>query len=200
MSAFDFLKERFTQYYGDYDLVYSNNLNLDFGEMKKYRKKAIPIGYVHTTDLFPVGTDIIIRTIEGDTHVTSDPEIFIMVGICQEIWPRKRSNFESTYDVPEGAYEPDKSFWEDNHYEPTVKDRIFGESIPLGPYIRPCVPCGEAVIFGKKLEKRTKVFTSWNQEGYMFGDIGDYLAVRGDDFNDAYVIEREIFYKTYEEV
>ena len=198
MSAFDFLKERFTQYYSDYDLVYSNNLDLDLNKMKRYRKKAIPIGYVYTTDVFPAGTDIIARTIEGDTHISSDPDIYIMVGICQEIWPIKRKRFEASYIVPEGVYTPDESFWEENHYEPTVKDRIHGESISLGPYIRPCVPCGEAIVYGKKLEKRTKVFTLWNQEGYMFGDIGDYLVVRSDDSGDAYVIEREIFYKTYE--
>lgn len=27
--------------------------------------------------------------------------------------------------------------------------------------------------------------------------IGDYIAVRGDDPSDAYVIEKSIFYKTY---
>jgi hypothetical protein len=31
----------------------------------------------------------------------------------------------------------------------------------------------------------------------MFGDVGDYLAVRGDDSGDAYVIEKSIFDKTY---
>lgn len=34
----------------------------------------------------------------------------------------------------------------------------------------------------------------------MLGKQGDYLAVRADDLHDVYVIEREIFGKTYQEV
>ena len=34
----------------------------------------------------------------------------------------------------------------------------------------------------------------------MFGDVGDYLAVREDDSNDAYIIERRVFDLSYEPV
>jgi len=199
-TPFEFLKERFKQYYGEYNLIYSDKSNFDVSKLEKFRKKAIPIGYVRTTDVFPVGTEVIIRTIEGDTHITSDPDIHIMVGVCQEIWPIKRERFEAAYIIPDGLYAPDESFWEESHYKPTVMDRIQGEHVSIEPYIKPCIPCGESIIFGKELKKRTKVFTSWNQEGYMFGDIGDYIAIRCDDIKDIYVIEKTIFFKTYEKV
>ena len=99
-----------------------------------------------------------------------------------------------------GVYSPDKQFWSESHYEPTVKERIQGESKSLIPFILPCIPTGESMIYVKLLERRTKVFTSWNLEGYMFGDVGDALAVRVDDLNDAYTIEKSIFYKTYEKI
>jgi len=200
ITPFDFLKERFKQYYGEYDLIYSDKANFDVSKLAKFRKRAIPIGYVCTTDVFPAGTDIIIRTLEGDTHVSSDPDIHIMVGVCQEIWPIKRERFETAYIIPDGHYAPDESFWGENHYNPTVMDRVNGEHVSIEPYIKPCIPCGESFIFGKELKKRTKVFTNWNQEGYMFGDIGDYVAIRCDDINDIYVIEKSIFFKTYEKV
>ena len=44
-----------------------------------------------------------------------------------------------------------------------------------------------------------KVFTEWDEEKYMLGNEGDYLAVRKDDIHDVYIIEKNIFRKTYEE-
>ena len=198
LSAAAFLGERFKRYYGEYDLVYSDRFEPDIGAMARYRKKKIPIGFARSADVFPVETDIIVRTIEGDTFITADPDIYIMVGICQEIWPIKREKFDASYNEAEGPYAPDETLWSENRYTPTVKDKKLGDSISLHPYIRPCVPTGESVIYAKKLERRTKVFTAWNQEGYMFGDVGDYLAVREDDSRDAYVIEKNIFKLTYE--
>jgi phosphoglycolate phosphatase len=200
LSPSAFLKERFIQYYSEYDLVYSDRLDLDLTSMEMYRKKEIPVGYAQTTDVFPPGAEVIVRTIEGDTYITADPDIYIMVGVCQEIWPIRREKFEASYLVMEGQYKPDGQFWTEDHYEPTVKDKVQGEPISLLPYIKPCIPNGGSPIYAKKLEKRTKVFTSWNYEGYMYGGAGDFLAVRADDSHDVYAIEKSIFHKTYEKI
>jgi len=197
LTPHELLKERFEKYYGEYDLVYSDNLDLDFEFMDRYRKNEIPIGYVHSVEVVAPGTELIVRTIEGDTYITADPDIYIMVGVCQEVWPIKREKFEASYRKLEGSYKPDEQFLSDKHYEPTVKDRTLGESFSLLPFIQACIPSGRSDIFVKELDRRTKVFTSWNQEGYMFGDVGDYLAVRYDDLSDAYVIEKSIFSKIY---
>lgn len=45
-----------------------------------------------------------------------------------------------------------------------------------------------------------KVFTAWDEEKYMLGKEGDYLAVRMDDLHDIYIIEKSIFQRTYEEI
>ena len=196
----DFLMKRLAQYYNEYDLIYCGSLNVDVNKLEKYSKNAIPIGFVRSVDVFPVGTELIIRTLEGDTHVSSDPDIYIMIGIFQEVWPIKRAKFETSYRALDGSYRQDERFRNENQYVPTVKDRIQGEAISLLPFIRPCVPTGESMIYAKKLDRCTKVFTTWNLEAYMFGDIGDYLAIRGDDTNDAYVIEESIFHKTYTKI
>ena len=195
-----FLEQRFSQYYGEYDLVYSDGPEPDLTALEKYSKNKIPVGFARSADVFAAGADLNVRTIEGDTHITADPDIYIMVGIQQEIWPIRREKFEASYRELDGPYAPDEQFWSENHYEPTVKDRIHGDAVSLTPFIRPCVPNGENIIYAKKLKRRTKVFTSWNHEGYMFGDVGDYLAVRADDPGDAYVIEESIFHKTYTKV
>ena len=200
LSPAAFLEERFKQYYGEYDLVYSENYEPDLGAMEQYRKLKIPIGFARSSDVFPVDTDIVVRTIEGDTFITADPDIYIMVGICQEIWPIRREKFEASYDELDGPYAPDETFRDETGYTPTVKDKKLGEAVSLEPFIRPCVPTGDSLIYAKKLDRRTKVFTAWNREGYMFGDAGDFLAVRDDDSRDVYVIEKNIFSRTYEKV
>ena len=45
-----------------------------------------------------------------------------------------------------------------------------------------------------------KIFTQWYDETYMEGKVGDYLAVRTDDYHDIYIIEKDIFSDTYEEM
>ena len=193
----NFLTERLIKYFDEYDHVYCGRLEIDVNKLEKFRKKAIPIGFVRSIDIFPVGTELIIRTLEGDTYVTADPDVYIMVGIYQEVWPIKRKKFEASYHESDSPYKQDEQFKSGNQYEPTVKDRISGEAVSLLPFVRSCIPTGENIVCVKKLERRTKVFTTWNLDGYMFGDISDYLAIRLDDINDAYLIEKSIFNKTY---
>ena len=50
----------------------------------------------------------------------------------------------------------------------------------------------------RELTGRVKVFTAWDREKYTLGRPGDYLAVRCDDRHDIYIVERDIFFKTYE--
>lgn len=82
-------------------------------------------------------------------------------------------------------------------YEPTVKDAVEEKNISLIPYAKSCISTGESRIYAMELSHRVKVFTEWDEDKYMLGKKGDYLAVRADDLHDVYVIEREIFGKTY---
>ena len=63
-----------------------------------------------------------------------------------------------------------------------------------------CMPTGETHIHARMLTGMVKVFTFWDREKYMLGKPGDFLAVRCDDRHDIFVVERDIFYKSYEEI
>ena len=86
-----------------------------------------------------------------------------------------------------------------NRYEPTIKNRLTGEVIPIAEHARVCVPSGEVQIYAKPLDTYVKVFTAWDKEKYMMGKPGDYIAVRTDDMHDVYAIDKDIFAITYEE-
>ena len=101
----------------------------------------------------------------------------------------------------------DGSFFDENgnskydlEYIPTIHNRDTGEVMPISQFAGLCMSRGGTKIKAKELRGRVKVFTSWDKEKYMLGKPGDYLAVRSDDAHDIYVVERDIFFKSYDEV
>jgi phosphoglycolate phosphatase len=69
--------------------------------------------------------------------------------------------------------------------------------IKLLPYAKTCVSTGTVCIFAKKLDRVTKVFTTWDPGNYMYATPEDYLAVRVDDPDDVYIIDQDIFPRSY---
>ena len=200
LSPFDFLTKRHNDYFDKYDLVYANSYKPELSEFKVYNKLNIPVGFVKTEDLFESGIEMIVRTLEGDANIISHENTYIMVGVKEEIYPIKREKFEKTYKKLSGNYVPHLELFEKNHYSPMVKAKLDGVLMDISKHAHPCVSTGEVKIYAKQLCKHTKVFTSWDYEGYMHGRPGDYLAVRLDDTKDAYIIEKTIFDVTYKQL
>jgi len=160
--------------------------------MDKYRKRKIPVGFVKSADVFAVGTPMLIRTLEGDAEAEASDDVILMVGIKGEVYPIQADKFIKSYSMTDEPFEPDFD------YSPTVKSKITGDSAELAAYIKPCVAEGEIYIYAMPAVKNIKIFTAWNTEGYTYGNLGDYIAVRADDHNDVYIIRKDIFAKSYE--
>ena len=63
-----------------------------------------------------------------------------------------------------------------------------------------CIPKKGTPILAKQLTKALKLYTIWDEENYMYGRPGDYVAVRPENPTDVYVIKQRVFEKTYTEV
>jgi len=200
LSPLVFLTSRYNRYFNHYDLIYSGIYKPDISVYEQYEKLKIPIGFAQTIDIFPEGVEMIVRMLEGDAHIISDKNTYLMVGLKEEIYPIKREKFEQSYLVLSGEYTPNLNFLPEYHYKPTVKNTREGHIENIEKYIRPCVNCGEVKIYAKQLSKNTKVFTPWNNEGYMCGNPGDWLAFRSDDINDIYIIQNSIFNLVYRKI
>lgn len=61
-----------------------------------------------------------------------------------------------------------------------------------------CVEKNETQVYAKPITKAVKVFPLWDDDRYMLGKKEDYLAVRADDLNDIFVVEKDIFDRSYE--
>ena len=196
-----FFSERLNDYFDHCRIIYAKDYDMDITGMKSYVKKQVPLGYVEATDVLPVGTPITIRTLEGDVDMVVEEDLVIMIGIKGEVYPNLREKFERTYEATQKSYGQEEGHIHDNLiYEPTIHNRATGEVLKLTDYAKICIASGGTHIHARELTGRVKVFTAWDEEKYMLGREGDYLAVRCDDKHDIYVVERDIFFKTYEEI
>jgi phosphoglycolate phosphatase len=190
----EYIQNRTKEYFNSYDIIYSDSHNLDISAMGIYEKRVIPLGFVLSTDIFPKGTPMLIRTLEGDSDISAADDVLLMIGIEGETYPISVEKFAKSYALT------DRDFIKDYAYSPTVKNKMTGEVMQLTAHAKACIPMGQTQIYATPIHKNTKVFNSWNPEGYMLGITGDYIAVRCDDFKDVYIIKNDIFAKTYDDV
>lgn len=194
-----FFSERLNEYFDHCEIIYAKEYDIDIADMRSYVKKPVSLGYVEATEVVPLGTPITIRTLEGDVDMVVEEDLIIMVGIKGEVYPNRRERFAKTYQATQRPYhECEEHRCSHLLYEPTIHNRSTGEVMKLIDHARICIASGGAHIHAKELTERVKIFTAWDEEKYMLGRPGDYLAVRCDDKHDIYVVERDIFCKTYE--
>ena len=145
----------------------------------------------------PVGTPIIVRTMEGDTDIIKVTEKdYIMIGVDGEVYPIKEEKFNHSYEKSDREYCFERDVV-DAQYIPTIRNCLTGENTTITSYAKTCIPTGQARIYAKPVVGDVKVFTLWGK--YYRGRTGDYLAVRCDDLHDVYLINKNIFAKTYAE-
>ena len=172
--AAEVLKERIALYYDTYLVIYAKDTMLDTSTMKRYRKAPQTLGAVKLSEVYPVGTHVSIRTLEGDIDTIIDDDAWLMIG--------EFTSFR---------------FSTDFKYEPRIRNAGTGEIKYVLPFAKTVKSTGSSIIFVKPLEQPVKLFTQWTDDRYYSGRVGDYIAVRADDEHDIYIINKEIFDKTY---
>ena len=200
-SVAEFFMERADSYYNDLDRVLSANFLIDNptekNEMKRYVKKNVPWAYVRTTDIAPAGTQILLKSLENDTgtRIRSGKNIIIMIGCLGEIYEITEEKFYNTYEVSSEVLNIFETYFD---FIPAVELPESKEYITIDELAHLCYPKPGTGIWAKRLDKRTKVFRKGTMD-YFVGQVGDYLAIRCDDETDIYIIQAEVFLRTYEE-
>lgn len=187
-------QKRLDMYFEMYKIIYAKDTILDTSEMKRYEKKPELCGYVKLTDVFPFGTVVEIRTLEGDVNIRLDEDKYLMIGIEGEVYPIKKEKLESSYKKVDIPY--DRAF----EYDPSITDVFSGEKKNVLEYAKTIIGTGNVRIYAKPLDTYIKLFTTWDEEKYYSGKPGDYIAVRDDDPHDIYIINGRLFDQLYKEV
>ena len=190
----DYMVDRIVDYYNSFDVWYAKEAPLDTTELPLYQKRPHVVGYLPTLDLYPKGTELCVRTLEADLNVTADEEIYLMFGVLGEVYPIRREKFEMSYEVTEQSPEICAE------YEPTVIEKEDTKVIKLLPRAKGCIPKAGVRVHAVKLTRALKLYTTWDEDNYMYGRPGDYVAARDEDLTNVYIIMGKIFDMTYERV
>ncbi|MGN0437039.1 MAG: hypothetical protein ACI4F4_00830 [Lachnospiraceae bacterium] len=178
---------------------YGDKYKQDIMNMDVYQKKKVPWAYVKTVDIAPAGSKLLLRSLENESGIvlTADEDIYIMIGSRGEIYDIKKDKFQSTYDATEEVLDV---FGQMLDFLPEVLIIDSGEYVMLDSSAKLCYPKTDAKIYAKEINNRTKIFPVQEEQEYYLGRPGDYMAVRMDDLDDLYIIQADIFCRTYEKV
>ncbi|MCD7824894.1 MAG: DHH family phosphoesterase [Clostridiaceae bacterium] len=193
MPVDEFIYQKLKEYFESYTIIYAKDYELDRSSLKPYLKKKIPVGVTLATDFLHKGTPVLIRTLEGDVNLVVEDDLYFMIGVEGEVYPIRREKFEKTYRFV------DEDARINMEYAPTVRNNIDGEVYQLIERMRTCVARGTTKIYARELEGNVKIFTVWDEQKYYRGRTGDFLVMRDDDIHDIYIVQRDIFFQTYEE-
>ncbi len=170
----------------------------DIKNLPQYVKKPVTWAFVKTMDIATYGTKFFLRSLENesDVELMASEDLYIMIGCRGEIYNISRDKFMRTYEITDEDFDVYEKLPE---YMPEVRLCDEDTYISLDDKAKLCYPKSGRAIYAKPLTCRTKVFSKENQGEYFVGKAGDYLALRLDDLEDMYIIQKEIFEETYME-
>ncbi|MGN0401858.1 MAG: bifunctional oligoribonuclease/PAP phosphatase NrnA [Acetatifactor sp.] len=199
LHAEAYFNQRMTRYFDSYELIYAASYEPAPTDMTRYVKRKLPQAFVKVADLLPEGTPITLRTLEGDKDMTVTEDLYIMLDVKGNANSVHQKNFEEAYRVLE-----DTQKWRDSlhkiDYAPLIKNRNSGKDLRLTEFAHNCIPTEEVTVMARSLDKGVKVFAAEEDGRYMRGEPGDYLVIRCDNQQEIYIVEKELFLKSYEKL
>ncbi len=193
---------RMEEYFLTQDVIHPGSGDApDLSGEALYQKKQLVLGYVRAADMYPVGSKVEVRMLEGDQGFSIEEDTYFVIGAEGEVYISREEVFLANN-------EPiDEPYIFQGEYAPQVHKAIRQRGLEaellkpksLKDYARACVTRPGRRIRARVLERITKVSASWS-DSYFLGLPGDYLVAREDDLTDIYIIKKDIFLKTYERV
>ncbi len=193
-KAVDLLRDRMDNYFHAMEHMDTAKDQPDLSQYKIYKKKQITEGFVKADELFRIGEEIQVRMETGDITVKVQPETYFVINIEGEVHPIMADAFHKSYEPGTDAFSIEIE------YSPTVKSLVSGETYDLLACAKTCTTSENVRVYARQLDKNIKVFTKWDEEGYMRGKVGDYLVVRMEDTTDYYTVSKKLFESYYSEV
>ena len=194
-----YLLKRLDRYFREQVVIHSEKDDVpNLTGCPVYEKKRIPMGYVKATDLYPAGTLVKIRMLEGDKDICVTEDIYFIIGVESEVYYNDADYFFSHNDPTDEPYQFH------GEYAPTVQRAlrsVRGEETPksIKDYAKTCIPKEKSRIYASQLTIRTKVFSP-RSEGYCLGLPGDYLVARVENPTSCYIIKADILGKIYQKL
>lgn len=193
-----YFNNRITEYFESFTIISAKEMKLDISGMKKYIRRNTPLFYVKATDVVAPGASISVRaknrsieeTVKEDTYFTIEKDGMVHI-LSEERFLK--------YHRP-GQGEDIHAYHDCMEYEPTIKDWTNDKLYRLVDYAKPCMPTDAFCIYAKVLESSVKLFPKWNEDKYLLGMFGDYLAASAEDLENVFIEPGDKFLERYEEI
>lgn len=190
----EYFLRKLTAYYQSFEVVDAGKMQIDLSKLRHYKKIPIPIGFVKLSEVLPEGEPIIIRSLESDIERIVKASDILIIDREGSISLMNEERFGTNYKILEEPFDVKIEYF------PRIRKQNTGKVLYLESYTKKCIMKGDNTIYARPLEKAVKVFTVYSPDKYKYGHVGDYLAISETDTNDVYIIEQEIFKKTYTEI
>lgn len=193
------LNARMSLYFQTQDFIHAGSEDVpDLSCQPIYQKQRLPLGYVRATDLYPVGTRVTVRILEGVIPITVREDTYLMIGAEAEVYINDEAYFLAHNDPVDMPYRFR------GEYAPTAHEAVSsddldaeaGEWKSLKDYARCCLSKEGSFVRARQLTRRTKVFVPWS-DSYLLGVPGDWLVSRVENPGDVYIVKQNIFSETY---
>lgn len=191
-----FFSRQLNDYFDNCRILIGEEQKLPFDDMEIYRKKEISLGYIEARELFPEGTPITIRTLEGDMKTGVRPDLILRIGTRGEVYLETEESFERIYQPQEDLYGT-KERMERLTYKPVAHNTLDGTVCRLMNYAKVCTS-RDGCVYARKLTERVKVFPTKEAECYQAGNPGDYLTAAYNGSGELHVVKAEDFCEDYE--
>lgn len=190
------IEQRMRDYMENTDIVYAQECHLDGQNAKTYCRRSVPWGYVRATDLFEAGTEVNVRTLQGDRKARVEDGVFFVIGPKGECFFRDEKAFKKEF----RTYDDWEFFLRNAEYEPTIKSIGKGTIIEPVKLAKVCVPNGTNTIRARQLDKKVKLFRDRDENQiYTLGRVGDYLIDSTDAVDNIRVMRKDLFEEIYHE-
>lgn len=190
-----FLEYKIRNYFNNTEIIDASTFSPMNMPFRNYVRRQIAYGYLESTDLFPVGTRVRVRSIdEEDLIITVQEQMLFIIGDRGDVNAVSRSTFESNYRTADWKFE-----LKDSEYNPTIRlDQEGSSGVSLIERAKTCFPIDQNPVMAMQLEHNIKLFDLWDTKAYKKGDEGDYLLMRNHSAQDLYIVSKDLFEDRFE--
>ncbi len=194
LNTQSFFGSRMSEFFDNNEIIYASTYDVDLRRMHEYSHKAVMLGFVDLSEIYPIGTAVTIRSMAGDLNTVVDDEHYVMVGLQGEVYLRCKEEFVKWNRIVGGKMPAMKKLT----YQPMIKNNADGSVKELLQYAGKCESIGEIDVYAQKLTKTVKIFPKGKEDHYHLGKPGDYLCVRKNDLHDISIVPKSLFNKVYQ--
>ena len=193
-----YFNNRMTQYFDNFAIVYAKERMFPVEEGRKYRRRKAPLACLKASDLSELGKIVSVRTQNGTMDIDTGKGGYFTLEQSGELHLVSEKRFGRILEMSDLSLPED--YCSNIGYIPRVKDGRDGSNHLLTEYVHMSMPTDAFCIYARKLEQGVKVFPVWDEDTYMTGRAGDYLAASEDDLHNMFIESESNLLNYFEEI